>query len=63
MSTSLLYHGLGIRGYRYVKTRYENGGIVFVIEQPREKLRCSCCGSSDVHSQGKKTRQWRAGLF
>lgn len=59
MSTSLLYHGLGIRGYSYVKTLYENGGIVLVIEQPREKLRCACCGSADVHSQGRKTRRWR----
>lgn len=63
MSTSLLYHGLGIRGYRYVKTLYENGGIVFVIEQPREKFRCSHCGSADVHSQGSKTRRWRCVPF
>jgi hypothetical protein len=26
MSTSLLYHGFGIRGYRYAKTEYLEGG-------------------------------------
>jgi|GEM_PF-4073610 len=25
MSTSLLYHGFGIRGYRYVGTEYRQG--------------------------------------
>jgi transposase len=50
---------LGIRGYRYLRTRYEKESIVLVIEQPCEKLRCSHCGSAHVHSQGRKTRRWR----
>ena len=29
MSTSLLYHAFGVRGYRYVKTEYVNGEVVF----------------------------------
>ena len=33
MSTSLLYHGFGIRGYRYVRTEYIEGGVVFTIAQ------------------------------
>ena len=33
MSTSLLYHGFGIRGYRYVNTKYEDGDILFTIRQ------------------------------
>ncbi len=45
MSTSLLYHGFGIRGYRYVKTTYEGGKVVFSIRQDREDLRCALCGS------------------
>ena len=32
MSTSWLYHGFGVRGYRYVATRYEDGAIVMRIE-------------------------------
>ena len=27
MSTSLLYHAFGIRGYEYVRTQYEGGRI------------------------------------
>ena len=35
MSTSLLYHAFGIRGYRYVRTDYLEGEVIFTIEQPR----------------------------
>ena len=60
MSTSLLYHGLGVRGYRHLRTRFENGAIVLVIEQPRERYRCSHCGSAKVTSRGRIPRQFRA---
>ena len=30
MSTSLLYHAFGIRSYRYVRTDYLEGEVVFV---------------------------------
>jgi transposase len=59
MSTSLLYHGFGIRGYRYVKTEYIKGGIVFEIAQEKKRCCCSACGSSEVTLQGKVTRQFR----
>ena len=39
MSTSLLYHGFGIRGYRYLATQYQKRGIVVRIEPSREALR------------------------
>jgi len=29
MSTSLLYHVFGVRGYRYVKTEYREGAVIF----------------------------------
>ncbi|HUE71999.1 MAG TPA: ISL3 family transposase [Pirellulaceae bacterium] len=63
MSTSLLYHGLGIRGYRYVRTLYEEGGVVFVIDQARKNYRCSHCGSDRVTSRGRKRRRWRVVPF
>lgn len=59
MSTSLLYHGFGIRGYRYLATRYEERGIVVRIESPRESLRCPACGSSHVHIDEWCPRRWR----
>ena len=39
MSTSLLYHGFGIRGYQYVKTEYEGGKVIFTVRQETDALR------------------------
>jgi hypothetical protein len=36
MSTSLLYHAFGIRGYDYRASRYDLGEIFFKIEAPRK---------------------------
>jgi len=34
MSTSLLYHGFGLpAGYEYQSSRYEGGGIIFVMRE------------------------------
>jgi transposase len=46
----------GIRGYEYRKTEFFNGRACFTIEQPRERYRCSACGSAAVHGQGHKER-------
>ncbi len=59
MSTSLLYHAFGVRGYRYVKTEYAGGGVVFTIEQPRESYRCPVCGSVHVIGRGQNCRRFR----
>ena len=59
MSTSLLYHGFGIRGYRYVKTEYDRGEVIFTIEQPRESYCCSACGSEHVIGRGQNDRRLR----
>ena len=60
MSTTLLYNMFGVRGYEYRSTDYHQGAASFVIEQPREKYRCSECGSAAVHSQGHKDRFFRS---
>jgi transposase len=60
MSTSLLYHGFGIRGYRYVRTDYFEGEVMFTIEQERDTLRCSACGSEQVTRHGGETRLFRS---
>jgi transposase len=59
MSTSLLYHAYGVRGYRYVRTEYVGGEVVFTIEQPRESYRCAVCGSDDVIGRGQNCRRFR----
>jgi transposase len=60
MSTSLLYHAFGVRGYRYVSTEYSQGEVTFSIEQPRPSFRCPVCGSDDVIRRGQTTRRFRA---
>lgn len=60
MSTSLLYHAFGVRGYRYVKTEYVGGGVVFTIEQPKESYRCPVCGSDHVIGRGRNDRRFRS---
>lgn len=59
MSTSLLYHAFGVRGYRHVKTGYVGGEVVFTIEQPRESYRCPVCGSDHVIGRGQNQRRFR----
>ena len=59
MSTSLLYHGFGIRGYTYAGSEYRQGQVIFRINQPRESDRCSCCGSEDTIRKGSASRQFR----
>jgi transposase len=59
MSTSLLYHGFGVRGYQYIRTDYVGGAIHFTIRQARKALRCSACGSREVHPHGTVQRQFR----
>ncbi len=60
MSTSLLYHAFGIRGYKYVRSEYENGQVVFTICQESDTHRCSCCGSTRVISRGRVDRWFRS---
>jgi transposase len=60
MSTSLLYHAFGLVGYRYVKQSFQGGRVTFCIERPRERQRCSSCGSAEVWGQGSVERTFRS---
>jgi transposase len=59
MSTSLLYHAFGIRGYHYTRTDYQDGQTIFTIHQEPETCRCPACGSSKVQSRGHVERRFR----
>jgi transposase len=59
MSTSLLYHRFGIRGYTYCSQHFAKGCTFFRIEQPRQRLRCSRCGSPAVWIHGRTERIFR----
>src|SRR5271167_4406249 len=60
MSTSLLYHAFGLRGYDYVKTDYQAGGVVFTIRQRRHTCRCPLCGTREVAPRGFHERTFKA---
>ena len=60
MSTSLLYHGFGIRGYQYVKTDFDGGKVIFTVRQERGDLRCAACGSRHVVRRGVCPRRFRS---
>jgi transposase len=59
MSTSLLYHAFGVRGYRYLKTAFVGGGVIYSIDRRTDSCRCSVCGSENVWRQGSVTRRFR----
>src|SRR5260370_19027769 len=59
MSTSLLYHAFGIRGYRHARTDFFEGEVMFTIEQGRHTLHCPACGSREVIAHGNVPRLFR----
>jgi transposase len=59
MSTSLLYQGFGLVGYRYVSQSFQGGQVTFRIEKPRDRLCCPQCGDPDVWAQGGEERTFR----
>lgn len=60
MSTSLLYHTCGIRGYEYRSTEFVCGTTFVHIGQAREKLRCPQCGREEVSARGSNQRVFRS---
>ena len=60
MSTTLLYHGWGIRGYQHVRTTYENRSICFHIEPNPQTFVCANCRSKEVMKAGIVYRRFRA---
>lgn len=59
MSTGILYHGFGVRGYVYESTHYVGGEVVFWIRQEPQSWCCSACGSLQVIGRGKEVRRFR----
>jgi len=60
MSTSLLYHAFGIRGYQYASTKYEAGKVIFTVRQEVSDHRCGACGSRRVIRRGTYPRRFRS---
>lgn len=60
MSTSLLYHAQGLRGYHHQATDYAEGAITFRIAHDPLKLCCPACKSRDIWCRGSEERVFRA---
>ncbi|MFP3870900.1 MAG: ISL3 family transposase [Syntrophobacteria bacterium] len=58
MSTSLLYHGFGLKAYEYLKTEYLNGTIFFHVQKKQAFRYCTNCRSRDVVLAGRVDRIW-----
>ena len=59
MSTSFLYHGFGLVGYKYVRTKYKDGNVIFTIQHKRDKLHCPECESKNIVLRGCTRRRFR----
>ena len=60
MSTSLLYHAFGVRGYIYKATEYREGRILFRVRHNHKRLRCPECNSRRVVRRGCVEREFRS---
>jgi len=61
-TTSFLYHTLGLRGYRHLRTEYEGGTVAHHVELVLHKRRCRGCDARWNHLtlDGAFERQFRA---
>ena len=60
MSTSLLYHAWGLRGYRHEATDFVEGATVFRVSQNADTLCCGHCGGRNVMREGVVVRRFKA---
>jgi len=60
ISTSLLYHAFGIRGYQQTRMVFADGVVRFHVQPNEKTVCCSDCGSRDVIRRGSKDREFRA---
>jgi len=61
-ATSILYHSLGLKGYRHLRTEYREGRIIHVIEKALDKRTCKACGARwpDLKLDGRFERTFLA---
>ena len=59
MSTSFLYHALGLSGYEYVSQKFLDGSTIFHVRPQWRIVRCPVCKSRAVIRKGGCTRRLR----
>jgi hypothetical protein len=58
MSTRLLYHAFGIRGYDDGSRAYEEGRVIFTFEQRRPTYRCSRIRTMQQQAYGFRDQEF-----
>ncbi len=59
MTSSELYHGFAVEGYRTMKTSFVSGRIILEIESARAP-KCASCNSENVIARGAFMREFKA---
>lgn len=61
-TTSFLYHAMGLRGYKHLRTAYRGGAIYHHVRRGRHKRRCRECRARwhELRLEGTFERQFRA---
>ncbi|MCR4665736.1 MAG: transposase family protein, partial [Desulfovibrio sp.] len=59
MSTSFIYHALGLSGYEYVNQKFHFGCIIFHVCPKWRIVRCPICKSRKVIRKGCSIRKLR----
>jgi transposase len=54
-----LYHGWGLKGYRYLHSRFSGGRIIFTVQPDACGLACQVCRCRDILYHGVVSRMWR----
>ena len=60
MSAGAVYQALGLGAYEVLGVEEDADELLVLVAWPREKWRCSACGSRRVHCHDWKTRLWRS---
>ena len=60
MSTSFIYHAMGLQAYEYVRQEFEGGRVFFRVRPKWRLLRCSACQSKRVIRRGQYLRKLRS---
>jgi transposase len=61
-TTSFMYHTLGLRGYRHLRTEYRGGAVYYHVERSAEQRACRGCGARfyELTLEGRFERTFRA---
>jgi len=60
MSTSFIYHAMGLQGYEYVRQEFAGGSVSIKVRPKWRHLRCPACKSKRVVRRGQCLRKLRS---